>query len=901
MEYSRLVEAYEELEATQSTLEKTDILAELFEESGEELEHLVLLSMGRAFPYWKDLDLGISSKTMVKILEEASGASESEIQREWKELGDLGLAAEKVLDEKGGQLALVSQSITVERVSEQLHRVAEIEGSKNSSQDKKRREVVGLFNDSTPEEAKWIARTFIENLRLGVGEGLVRDALAETFFDGEHAEEIQRAYDVTNDFQVVARACREGLDGLNSLEIELFRPVKSMLAKKVDTIEEGFEEVGRPAAIDWKYDGIRCVSGYTPVYTEEDGAKAIRDVKVGDKVLTHKGNFKEVEEKLKRQIEPNERIFKVSSYLGNEFKITEGHEIRTSGGWKPVEDLENGDWLEFPRPDIEYDEDMPELLSFERKGGYNKEIGLTQEFWRFVGSWIGDGYSNRANGNQRVGLAFNEQSNNLQKYRNIINEVLQVPEEQIRSHSHNGGKTLYWTDPPLLRWLSQNFRKQDQSGWKDKKLPKWFWKLNLNEFSAFLEGWVDADGEREEDGEMKYVTTKERGLATTAQLIASKFGISCGIKRVRHKNETYYRLRFTRSNKYARISEDSIKVKLLRKEELSRRSPREVDPRQTLYDLQVEDDASYCTTTFALHNCQIHSKSDDVKIFTRRLDDITEQFPDVVRAVEEHVDADNFIIDSEIVGYSPEDGSAIPFQKLSRRVKRKYEIEKMIEKIPVEVRPFDLIYLEEPMIEQPYSERYSRLEKILEAEEQELRMVDHMVTGEDAEVAEVDQKAQSSGHEGIMMKSLDAEYKPGNRVGYMVKLKPVMETLDLAVIGAQWSEGRRSGWLGRLKLGVWNEEEQRYEMVGKMATGLTDEELQRITDMLEPLIVSEDGRDVEVRPEVILEVEYEEIQESPNYESGYALRFPRLKAFREDKEDSDTKQKLLDLYETQRD
>jgi DNA ligase-1 len=126
-----------------------------------------------------------------------------------------------------------------------------------------------------------------------------------------------------------------------------------------------------------------------------------------------------------------------------------------------------------------------------------------------------------------------------------------------------------------------------------------------------------------------------------------------------------------------------------------------------------------------------------------------------------------------------------------------------------------------------------------------------------------------------------------------------METLDLAVVGAKWSEGRRSGWLGRLKLGAWNEEEQRYEMVGRMATGLTDEELEEITDRLKPLITEEDGRDVTVKPEILLEVEYEEIQESPTYESGYALRFPRLKSFRDDKEQADTKEKLERLYTQQ--
>jgi DNA ligase-1 len=201
-------------------------------------------------------------------------------------------------------------------------------------------------------------------------------------------------------------------------------------------------------------------------------------------------------------------------------------------------------------------------------------------------------------------------------------------------------------------------------------------------------------------------------------------------------------------------------------------------------------------------------------------------------------------------------------------------------------------------MEKPYTERWEELESIVE-ESEDLKLVDRTVTSEKEEVSEMQQASLSQDHEGVMMKSLDAEYKPGKRVGYMVKLKPVMETLDLAVIGAQWSEGRKSGWLGRLKLGCWNEEEEKYEMVGRMSSGLTDEQLEQITERLKPLIQSEDGRDVELRPEVILEVEYEEIQASPTYESGYALRFPRLKQFRDDKERADSKEKVEALYEGQ--
>jgi DNA ligase-1 len=242
----------------------------------------------------------------------------------------------------------------------------------------------------------------------------------------------------------------------------------------------------------------------------------------------------------------------------------------------------------------------------------------------------------------------------------------------------------------------------------------------------------------------------------------------------------------------------------------------------------------------------------------------------------------------------------IPFQKLSKRIKRKYEIQKLKKQIPVTVRPFDLIYLEEPILERPYSERWQRLREVVTESEDDLELVDHEKTENPEQVQEMQQRSLSQGHEGIMMKNLDAEYKPGNRVGYMVKLKPVMETLDLAIVGAKWSEGRRSDWLGRLFIGCYDEENDTYQEVGKMATGLTDEQFQEITEKLKPLITEEDGRKVEVRPEVIVEVEYEEIQESPTYSSGYALRFPRMKRFREDKEEADTLERITDLYSNQK-
>ena len=152
-----------------------------------------------------------------------------------------------------------------------------------------------------------------------------------------------------------------------------------------------------------------------------------------------------------------------------------------------------------------------------------------------------------------------------------------------------------------------------------------------------------------------------------------------------------------------------------------------------------------------------------------------------------------------------------------------------------------------------------------------------------------------------MLKNPAAAYQPGRRVGRLLKVKPTMEPLDLVVTRAQYSEGRRSQLLGRLYLGCYDPEADEIREVGRLSTGYTDEELERLTDRLESLVVDRDGRAVELESSVVLEVEYEEIQESPEYGSGYALRFPRFLRTRDDlaPADADTLERVEALYEGQ--
>jgi len=177
-----------------------------------------------------------------------------------------------------------------------------------------------------------------------------------------------------------------------------------------------------------------------------------------------------------------------------------------------------------------------------------------------------------------------------------------------------------------------------------------------------------------------------------------------------------------------------------------------------------------------------------------------------------------------------------------------------------------------------------------------------MLSDNPSEVAAAYERALVAGHEGLIIKNPSSAYAPGKRGKNWLKIKPVMETLDLVVIGAKWGEGRRASFLGSYRLACVDQASGRLLDVGWVATGLTDEALAELTEMFRELVILEKGMEVEIKPAVIFEVAYEEIQKSPNYSSGYALRFPRMVRVRDDKslEEADTLERILSLYRSQR-
>jgi DNA ligase-1 len=291
---------------------------------------------------------------------------------------------------------------------------------------------------------------------------------------------------------------------------------------------------------------------------------------------------------------------------------------------------------------------------------------------------------------------------------------------------------------------------------------------------------------------------------------------------------------------------------------------------------------------------QIHRRGDEVRIFSRRLSDVTESLPDIVALYREKVGSEDAVLEGEVVAVG-EGGKPLPFQDLMRRFRRVHDVEAMVEKIPLRLQLFDVIYMDGVLlIDEPYSRRRELLEEVCPPE----LLVQRVVTGDLDRVERFLREAVEAGHEGLMAKRLDSVYSPGKRGKRWFKLKPV-ETLDLVVVAADWGYGRRTGWLSNYHLAA--RDSGGFRVIGKTFKGLTDEEFIWMTERLQTLKVRETPGTVQVRPELVVEIAFNEIQRSPHYESGFALRFARVTRIREDKAagDADTLDRVRALYEGQ--
>lgn len=549
MDYSKICAVYSALESTSKGLEKTGILAEFLGKIRGSPDFIYLLQ-GRLFPDYDNRELGVSSQLVIKAIAKATGIGEDEVVEKFKELGDLGLAAEDILKNRKKQTALFSAKLSVEKVMENLRKLPELEGQGTVSQ--KVGYIVDLLHSATANEAKYVIRTVLQDLKIGVGNGILRDAIVLHCFKPEDMEDkkvcalaVQEAFDKATDFrQVFFHACN---DSLEKIKLEPGKPVKVMLYPKAKNVEDAFRIVGRPAAFEYKYDGFRV----------------------------------------------------------------------------------------------------------------------------------------------------------------MINK----------------------------------------------------------------------------------------------------------------------------------------------------------------------------------------KKNGEVKIFTRRLEEVTKQFPEIVEYVNNNVTGDSFILDAEAVGFDAKTKMYTDFQAISQRIRRKYNIYEMKDKLPIELVIFDVIYYNgDNMIESEFLERRKLLERIVLQEKKKIVLSKQIITDDSVKVEKFYAKALDDNQEGVMGKSLSAPYKPGARVGYAVKLKPEDKDFDLVITGAEWGTGKRAGWLTSFDVSCRSDGE--LLELGRVSTGLKELKseglsFEEMTNLLEDLVVEVDGKHIKVKPEIVVTVQYQNIQRSPTYSSGFALRFPRITRLREDRGVSD--------------
>ncbi len=290
---------------------------------------------------------------------------------------------------------------------------------------------------------------------------------------------------------------------------------------------------------------------------------------------------------------------------------------------------------------------------------------------------------------------------------------------------------------------------------------------------------------------------------------------------------------------------------------------------------------------------QVHKDGGDVRVFTRNLRDVTTAVPEVV-AVTRAMPARSLILDGEAIALKP-GGAPHPFQMTMRRFGRRKNDDALRRELPLTALFFDCLYADgAPAIDEPLSRRLDLLHSAASPTHTVARL--HAPSAADADAFLFQALAQ--GHEGVMVKSLDAPYAAGRRGASWLKVKQA-RTLDLVVLAVEWGSGRRHGWLSNIHLGARDPDHNAFVMLGKTFKGLTDEMLAWQTERFLQLEIGRDDYTVYLKPEVVVEIAFNDLQESPHYPGRLALRFARVKRYRADKTaaEADTFATVQKIYE----
>jgi DNA ligase-1 len=303
---------------------------------------------------------------------------------------------------------------------------------------------------------------------------------------------------------------------------------------------------------------------------------------------------------------------------------------------------------------------------------------------------------------------------------------------------------------------------------------------------------------------------------------------------------------------------------------------------------------------------QMHKSEQEVRLFSRKLADITSGFPELVNAARytrlslSSLSDIDFIFDGEVMAL--QHGRPLHFQELQKRLRKKNVTEQIIAEVPVVYVVYDVVYLNgEQTINMPLKRRKEILSNI-SLREPIVNAYQNTVSSEQSIIA-MFEKSRDIGYEGLVLKDPDSRYYPGKRGRYWIKLKKELDTIDTVIVIAEYGHGKRAGVLSDYTFAVRDENNNNNQLktIGKAYSGLTDDEINKITKKLKSIMIKDDGYRMIVRPEIILEIAFDSIQKSDRHDSGFALRFPRIKNIRTDKTvmDIDTLLKIKQIYEKQ--
>jgi DNA ligase 1 len=309
---------------------------------------------------------------------------------------------------------------------------------------------------------------------------------------------------------------------------------------------------------------------------------------------------------------------------------------------------------------------------------------------------------------------------------------------------------------------------------------------------------------------------------------------------------------------------------------------------------------------------QMHKSGQQIRLFSRKLSDITNAFPELANAAldtkllssKSLSDIEDFILDGEVMAF--QNDKPLHFQELQKRIHKKNLTEQIMAETPLVCVVFDIMYFNgESLIKRSIKERKEILSNI-SFKEPIVNSIYKLVNSEEDIIA-MFEKSRDIGHEGLVLKDPDSHYHPGKRGRYWVKLKKELDTIDAVIVIAEYGHGKRAGVLSDYTFAVRDDDNNNNNSVSKLRTigkaysGLTDDEIHQMTKRLKSIMIKDEGIRIIVKPEIVLEVAFDSIQKSNRHNSGFALRFPRIKNIREDKSvsDIDSLQKVKQIYEKQ--